>query len=53
MNIGLPATIRNRGFTLLELLVVLSVILLLGGFALHGITESALERTQRRRGTAS
>ena len=39
MNIVLPATVRNRGFTLLELLVVLSVTLLLGKFALHGITE--------------
>ena len=39
MNICLPARIRNRGFTLLELLVVLSVILLLGRFALYGITE--------------
>ena len=39
MNIGLPARICDGGFTLLELLVVPSVILLLGGFALHGITE--------------
>ena len=28
---------KNRGFTLVELLVVLSLILLFGGFALHGV----------------
>ena len=30
---------RNRGFTLIELFVVLSVILMLGGYALRGITK--------------
>lgn len=38
---GMQPLARNRGFTLVELLLVLSIVLVLGGFALHGVTRQS------------
>ena len=38
---GMQPLARIRGFTLVELFVVLSIVLLLGGFALHGVTRQS------------
>ena len=38
---GMQPLARIRGFTLVELFVVLSIVLLLGGFALPGVTRQS------------
>ena len=38
---GMQPLAGNRGFTLVELLLVLSIVLVLGGFALHGVTRQS------------